>query len=158
MRGTDESGSAVPGATITATEVRTNISRNVVSNEAGNYTFSNLASGMYRVEGELIGFRKFTRENVQVDVNTTVRVDIGLVVGALEESVMVSGEAPMLQTDRTDTGRIIQSEQITRWNIMEFSGHPQANYPRFEASLDFPTEPFSISSISVCRVALRRSP
>jgi hypothetical protein len=51
---------------------------------------------------------------VEVNVNTTVRVDISLKIGELSESVMVTGEAPMLQTDRTDTGRIIQSEQITQ--------------------------------------------
>ena len=111
---TDESGAAVPGATITATETRTNISRTAVSNAGGNYTFSNLASGVYRVDGELVGFKKFSRDNVEVSVNTTVRIDIGLTVGALEESVMVTGEAPMLQTDRTDTGRIIESTQITQ--------------------------------------------
>ena len=47
-------------------------------------------------------------------MNTTVRVDIPLTVGELEESVTVTGEAPMLQTDRTDTGRIIESAQITQ--------------------------------------------
>jgi hypothetical protein len=111
---TDESGAAVPGATITATETRTNISRTAVSNEAGRYTFTNTSPGLYRVAGELVGFKKFTRENIEVSVNTTVRVDVGLSVGALEESVMVTGEAPMLQTDRTDTGRIIESAQITQ--------------------------------------------
>ena len=85
-----------------------------MSNETGNYTFNNLASGIYRVEGELVGFTKFGREGVEVNVNTTVRVDIGLNIGELSESVLVTGEAPMLQTDRTDTGRIIQSEQITQ--------------------------------------------
>ena len=110
----DESGGAVPGATVTALEVRTNISRTAVSNQAGNYVFTNLASGVYRIEGELVGFRKFTRDNVDVSVNTTVRVDIALTVGELEESVTVTGEAPMLQTDRTDTGRIIESTQITQ--------------------------------------------
>jgi hypothetical protein len=110
----DESGAAVPGATVTLLEVRTNISRNTVSNEAGNYTFTNLAPGVYRIEGELVGFRKFTRDTVDVNVNTTVRVDIALTVGELEESVTVTGEAPMLQTDRTDTGRIIESTQITQ--------------------------------------------
>ena len=104
----------MPGATIIATETRTNISRTAVSNAAGNYTFTNLSPGSYRVEGELVGFRKFSRDNVEVNVNTTIRVDIALTVGELEESVTVTGEAPMLQTDRTDTGRIIQSEQITQ--------------------------------------------
>src|SRR5688500_78165 len=111
---TDESGGAVPGATITATETRTNINRTTVSNEQGRYTFTNTPPGVYTVEGELIGFKKFTRQNVEVNVNTTVRVDISLAVGELEESVMVTGEAPMLQTDRTDTGRIIESTQITQ--------------------------------------------
>ena len=111
---TDESGAAIPGATITATEVRTNISRTTVSNQAGAYTFTNTSPGTYRVEGELIGFKKFTRENVEVSVNTTIRVEISLAVGTLEESVIVTGEAPMLQTDRTDTGRIIESTQITQ--------------------------------------------
>lgn len=110
----DESGGGVPGATVTATETRTNITRSVVSNAAGNYSFNNLAPGLYRVDGELVGFKKFTREGVEVSVNTTVRVEIVLAVGQLEESVMVTGEAPMLQTDRTDTGRIIESTQITQ--------------------------------------------
>ena len=82
--------------------------------EAGTYTFTNTPPGTYRVEGELVGFKKFTRENVEVSVNTTVRVEISLAVGTLEESVIVTGEAPMLQTDRTDTGRIIESTQITQ--------------------------------------------
>lgn len=110
----DDTGGAVPGATITATETRTNINRTAVSNAAGNYTFNNLAPGVYRVEAELVGFRKFARENVEVSVNTTVRVEIVLGIGELEESVTVTGEAPMLQTDRTDTGRIIESTQITQ--------------------------------------------
>ncbi len=110
----DESGAAVPGATITAIEVRTNIRRSTVSNEAGNYTFTNLEPGVYRVEGELVGFSKFVREGVAVNVNTTIRVEIALAIGELSESVLVTGEAPMMQTDRADTGRIIDSTQLTQ--------------------------------------------
>ena len=110
----DESGAGVPGATVTATEVQTNIPRTAVSNSTGYYTFTNLPSGVYRVEGELQGFKKFVREGVEVKVNTTVRVDIGLSVGALTESVTVQAETPTLQTDRTDTGRIIEGEQIAQ--------------------------------------------
>ena len=108
----DESGAAVPGATITAIDVRTNISRTTVSNETGNYILTNLPPGLYRVEGELQGFKKFSRDGVEVSVNTTVRVDIPLSVGALTESVNVSAETPTLQTDRTDTGRIIEGTLI----------------------------------------------
>jgi hypothetical protein len=110
----DESGAAVPGATITLTEVQTSIGRTAVSNETGYYTFTNLSPGVYRVEGELQGFKKFIREGVEVRVNTTIRVDVPLTVGALTESVNVVGETPLLQTDRTDTGRIIEAEQIVQ--------------------------------------------
>src|SRR5688572_6996911 len=91
----DDTGGGVPGATVTATETRTNITRTAVSNAAGNYSFNNLAPGVYRVDGELAGFKKFSREGVEVSVNTTVRVEIVLAVGQLEESVIVTGEAPM---------------------------------------------------------------
>ena len=110
----DDTGGGVPGATVTATETRTNITRTALSNESGNYSFNNLPPGVYRVDGELVGFKKFSREGVEVSVNTTIRVEIVLAVGQLEESVIVTGEAPMLQTDRTDTGRIIESTQITQ--------------------------------------------
>ena len=110
----DESGSAVPGATVTLIEVQTNSSRTTVSNETGYYTFTNLPPGVYRVESELQGFKKFVRESVEVHVNTTVRVDVTLNVGALTESVNVTAETPLLQTDRTDTGRIIEGDQIAQ--------------------------------------------
>ena len=110
---TDSTGASVPGATVTVTEVQTGISRSVTTNASGNYVFSNLKDGVYRVEAELSGFRKTVRENVRVDVNTTVRVDLTLQVGSLNEAVTVVQEAPPLQTDRADTGRIIESKQVT---------------------------------------------
>lgn len=108
----DTSGAAVPGATITITETRTNIAQNTVSNESGNYTFTSVASGVYRVEAELAGFKKALRDKVEVDVNTTIRVDFKLEVGDLSETLTVTTDAPALQTDRADTGRIIQGEAI----------------------------------------------
>ena len=109
---TDSSGAAMPGVTVTITDVNTNVGRTAVTNESGNYTFSSLLSGTYRVEAELQGFRKYQRDNVKVDVNTTVRVDIPLEVGQLNEQVTVTAETPALQTDRTDTGRIIEGKQV----------------------------------------------
>ncbi len=64
---------------------------------------------MYRVEAELSGFKKAVRDGVIVQVNTTIRVDLNLEVGTVAETVNVVGESPLLQTDRTDTGRIIES-------------------------------------------------
>src|SRR5262245_14967597 len=109
---TDSTGASVPGATVTATEVQTNISRSTVSNDAGYYLFASLQNGTYAVDAELQGFKKVVREGVKVDVNTTIRVDLKLEVGAMTESVTVEAESPMLQTDRTDTGRILESKMV----------------------------------------------
>jgi Carboxypeptidase regulatory-like domain len=110
---TDASGAAVPGATVTATETQTNSSRTAVSNEAGNYIFSSLRNGTYSVGAELQGFRKVIRQNVRVDVNTTMRVDLTLELGQVTEAVTVAAETPLLQTDRTDTGRLLESKVVT---------------------------------------------
>ncbi|HSB62086.1 MAG TPA: carboxypeptidase-like regulatory domain-containing protein, partial [Vicinamibacteria bacterium] len=96
----DTQGAGIPGATVTATETQTNISRSAVTNQSGNYVFANLKDGLYRVEAELGGFKKFSRPGVEVKVNSTVRVDVVLEVGGLEEVVEVVQETPLLQTDR----------------------------------------------------------
>ncbi len=110
---TDSSGAGVPGATVTALEVQTNTSRTAITNEAGNYIFSSLRNGTYTVNAEIQGFKKVERPNVKVEVNTTVRVDMKLEVGQINETLTVSAESPLLQTDRTDTGRILESKMVS---------------------------------------------
>ena len=103
----------MPGATVTITETRTNISFNAATNDAGFYTFPSLKDGTYQVVAELSGFKKVLRNGVIVPVNTTIRVDLRMEVGTVEESITVVGESPILQTDRTDTGRILESKMVT---------------------------------------------
>jgi len=105
----DQGGLPLPGVVVTITETNTNISYTAVTNESGYYVFSNLKDGTYRVAGELTGFKRTVREGVDVPVNATLRVDLKLEVGAIEESVTVIGTSPLLQTDRADTGRIIEA-------------------------------------------------
>ena len=107
----DQSGLAMPGVTVTATEVNTNINTTTITNDSGFYTF-NLRDGVYRVSAELSGFKKTVREGVEVDVNTTVRVDLKIEVGVVEESITVTAQTPLLQTDRADTGRMIEGMLI----------------------------------------------
>ena len=108
----DAQGAAVPGATVTAIETQTNISRSVVTNQSGNYVFANMKDGLYRVAAELTGFKKFSRDGVDVKVNSTVRVDVVLEVGNMEETVEVVQETPLLVTDRADTGRTIEGREV----------------------------------------------
>jgi hypothetical protein len=109
---TDASGAGVPGATVTALETQTNVSRSAVTNESGYYIFPSLQNGTYTLEAELTGFKKVVRQTIKLDVNTSVRVDLKLEVGGLNETVTVAAETPALQTDRTDTGRIIESKMV----------------------------------------------
>jgi hypothetical protein len=72
----DTQGAAVPGVAVTATETRTNVTRTAVTNQSGHYVFANMQDGLYRVETELTGFKKFSRDGIEVKVNSTMRVDV----------------------------------------------------------------------------------
>jgi len=109
---TDQTGAAMPGATVVATETRTNATYDTVTNETGNFTFPNIPDGIYNIKAELQGFKTVVREAIRLTVNTSIRVDLALAVGELAETVTVSGETPLLQTDRTDTGRVLESIQV----------------------------------------------
>jgi hypothetical protein len=109
---TDAQGAGVPGATVTATETQTNIGRTAITNSSGHYVFTNLKDGIYRVEAEVSGFKKVVRDGVPVKVNSTVRIDLTLEVGAISETVEVVQATPALQTDRADIGRTIEGRQV----------------------------------------------
>src|SRR5688572_25799195 len=63
---TDDAGLGIPGATVTITEVNTNITSTTVTNESGNYIFSSLKDGVYRVAAEISGFKRAVREGIEV--------------------------------------------------------------------------------------------
>ena len=116
---TDPSGGSVPGAKITLIETRTNFQRTAETNESGNYFFVNLDPGEYRVEAEKQGFSKTLRSGVDLPPNPTARVNFELAPGAVTQTIDVSGTAaPLLQTDRADTGGKIESEQLEKMPLL----------------------------------------
>ena len=108
----DASGAAVADAKVTATEPTTGTSRTVTTNQSGNYTFPDLSPGVYNVSVEQTGFKRFSRNNVDVLVNTSVRVDAALQIGSVSETIEVNASAPLLQTERADTGRTVETKQL----------------------------------------------
>ncbi len=110
---TDSSKAVVPEATVEITETNTGISRRVTTNQNGYYVFADLESGVYKLAVEHRGFRRAVRERVEVLVNSTVRVDFELEPGTVSESVTVTAQAELLQTDRSDTGGKIETKQLT---------------------------------------------
>src|SRR5438876_1027863 len=109
---TDESGAAVPGATVTITHHETNASRETVTDSAGSYRFPTVQSGTYTVTVQLTGFRTFTRADVPVTLNTISRVDASLKVGQLAETVMVTAESPLLQTERAEVRAELKETEL----------------------------------------------
>src|SRR6266568_1728340 len=97
---TDSSHAVVPNAQVAITDVNTNFHRTETSNESGFYVFANLDPGNHRVEVEHPGFRK------------VVRSDLELTPGVVSEVVDVTAGAPLLQTDRADTGGKIDTRQL----------------------------------------------
>ena len=84
---TDSSGAIVPNAKVTVTEVNTGVNRSGQTNESGNYTFPDMAPGQYSVTVELTGFKKETRKDIALAVNSCTRIDIQLTPGNVMEVV-----------------------------------------------------------------------
>jgi hypothetical protein len=108
----DSTGAVVPAARITITERNTGVSRSTTTTESGYYNFSDVPSGVYTVNVEQTGFKKHVQSNIEVLVNSTRRVDVQLQVGEVNESVQITAETPLLQTDRADTGRTVETQQL----------------------------------------------
>ena len=109
---TDASGAVVPNAKITITETQTSVVRATQTNESGNWIGPNLPPGVYAVSVEAAGFKKETRREVTLVVDTTTRVDIQLTPGNITESIEVTGAPPVLQTDTASTSTQINSSML----------------------------------------------
>ena len=106
---TDSSAGAVANVKVTITETNTGISRTSQTNESGNYVFPDLPPGTYTVTAEQPGFKRASRVGIDVIVNTTERVDLVLEPGSTSETITVEAETPILQTERADTGRKLET-------------------------------------------------
>lgn len=133
---TDASGAAFPGVDVTLTNVETNISVTFPSNEVGNYRAPNLIPGRYRVSAEKTGFKKFVAEDIQLSAMAERRVDVKLEIGAVTESVTVSGGAQLVETEKATFSDVksnyvftympVNSNYRSIWRMLDLT--PGANY------------------------------
>jgi hypothetical protein len=108
----DQAGAAVPGALVTLIHRDTNVARMVQTNERGDYIITNLQPGAYRLTAEHPGFKRTIVVEVELLVNQTARVDLGLQIGELAERVEVTGAAPLVASETSSVGQVIQQGQI----------------------------------------------
>ena len=108
----DAQGGIVPGATVVLTNVATSERREGVSADDGTFRFVNLVPGTYRLEVELTGFQRFVREGIEVNVQATPRIDVTLQLGNLAETLTVTGESPLLQTQSASVSTVVGSRPV----------------------------------------------
>jgi hypothetical protein len=109
----DSSGAPVAGANVTATNVATNVSVRIRTNESGNYVAPLLVSGQYVLTVEAEGFKKFVRRDIVLQAQDKVRVDASLEVGDISTSVTVTGSVSQLETETAARAQVLSTELVS---------------------------------------------
>ena len=111
---TDPQGNAVSGAKVTVTSVTKNTSVETTTNESGNFSVIHLIPDTYKIKIEAAGFKASDIASVLVQVDTAAHVDAQLQVGAVTQTVEVTGEVPQLKTDRADVSLDFSSDYVEK--------------------------------------------
>ena len=115
----DSSNAAIPHAKVTVRDVGKGVSYATTTNETGNYGQTHLIVGVYEVRVEAPGFDTYVQQNVNVEVDANTQVNARLHPGQVGEVVNVTGEAPLLKTERSDI-----SDTMTQKAVMELPVFP----------------------------------
>jgi len=108
----DQGDAVLPGVTITATNNATGVMRTTVTNADGSYYLPGLEPGVYEVKTELVGFAPAARQNVNLAINATLTIDFKLTVAGLNETLTVTGEAPMIEVTQSKVANTIQTTEL----------------------------------------------
>jgi len=114
IRGTikDPSGAAIPGAEVHAMEVNTGYNRSTVSDSSGGYVFTLLPIGTYRLSVERPGFKQYIKTGITLNVNQMVGINVALEIGGVTQTVEVSSNAAIVNTETSEVSTVIRSRQI----------------------------------------------
>ena len=107
-----DANGVIPGVTVTLLNEATNQSREVVSNESGEYNFAAVAPGTYTMKATLTGFKTYENKAVRIGAQQFITLDIPLDVGQLQETMTVTGQAPLIDTSTASTGAVIDAQQL----------------------------------------------
>ena len=110
----DSSGAVVTNANVTATNTSTNVSRKTVSDSSGNYLIPLLPPGTYDLSVEATGFRKLVQSGITLEINQQARLDLTLQVGQVTEVTEVTAQAPLLQSDASSLGTVVNQKLVNQ--------------------------------------------
>jgi Carboxypeptidase regulatory-like domain/TonB dependent receptor len=108
----DAQGAVVPQASIVVTQTDTQQSRETSSGSSGDYTITNLPIGPYKVQASAPGFKTAVLQGVTLEVNQTAQLDITLEIGAVSEQVSVNADIPLLATETSSVGQVVENRSI----------------------------------------------
>ncbi len=114
----DQNDAVVPGATVTITNVATNVAADTTTNDDGAYTFPLLQPGKYKISATAQNFQTTVRDEIQLNVDDRLTIDIALSVGASAE-VIVSGGSELIETGSVTTGTLVTTRQIEELPLAE---------------------------------------
>ena len=125
-RVSDTSGAVLPSVMVVIENLGTGATRSAVSGDSGDYVFNLLPPGRYSARFELPGFKTFTVTSVMLAAGDRARIDAQMMVGAVNESVNVQEQAPLLQTDSATlgtaiTGRLVQDLPLNGRNYVQLT-------------------------------------
>jgi outer membrane receptor protein involved in Fe transport len=109
---TDASGAVLPGVTVTIRNAGTGQTRTTVTDGQGRYREVQLAIGPYEVRAELQGFKTQVRPDIVLTVGAEVVINLSLGLGTVSETVVVTGEAPLVQTSTTEVGALVDQKML----------------------------------------------
>jgi Carboxypeptidase regulatory-like domain len=108
----DSTGGLLSGAKVTAADIQTRVSTETTSSTGGVYVFTSLRPGVYTVSAQAAGFQKLVRTDVTLVTGERTRLDLKMAVGNVKESITVSGDAPLLQTESGSITQSIDHEKV----------------------------------------------
>ncbi len=109
---TDGTEAALPGVTVTLTHTETGRARVVVADSAGQFTAPSLPTGIYTLSAELAGFKSVSIPDIRLGVDMRLRFTVKLEVGAVAETITVTGVSPLVQTSSSELGTTVDEQQI----------------------------------------------
>ena len=109
---TDHSGNVVPGAQVSVLNRANNQTVSAISNASGYYSFPLLQPALYQITIRANGFKEYVRDNVQLDVANTLTVNASLDVGEVTQSVTVTDQPPLLETQTSSLGEVIPNKSV----------------------------------------------
>jgi hypothetical protein len=108
----DQSGAVMPGVSVTATEVETNVRSTAVTDGKGFYNFPTLNVGTYTINVKQSGFSDFEETGVIINANSAIRIDVKLQLGSVTNAVTVKSDELQVETQSSQMGQVIEAEKI----------------------------------------------